>query len=62
MSVTECEAGTRRLRDFLYECQTRDYGDATRRKMISIYENKGAMLRLEIAGMATKIPALRLSI
>mmetsp|Transcript_3786 Transcript_3786/g.11791 ORF Transcript_3786/g.11791 Transcript_3786/m.11791 type:complete len:205 (+) Transcript_3786:279-893(+) len=45
------EAGTRRLRDFLQECERRDYGDATRRKMISIYENKGTMLRLEIAGM-----------
>eukprot|EP00966_Prymnesium_polylepis_P072737 1688902-Prymnesium_polylepis.1 len=45
------EAGTRRLRDFLQEYETRDYGDATRRKMISVYENKGTMLRLEIAGM-----------
>ena len=28
------EAGTRRLRDFLLECEQRDYGDATRKKML----------------------------
>ena len=40
------EAGTRRLRDFLYKCQERDYGEATTKKMIKIYEEKGEPARL----------------
>ena len=45
------EAGTRRLRDFLLECDNRDYGDATRTKMNRIYNTKGDDLRLELAAM-----------
>jgi hypothetical protein len=45
------EAGTRRLRDFLLECEQRSYGDATRTKMLTIYNSKGEDLRLQIAAM-----------
>ena len=45
------EAGTLRLRDFLLELERRDYGEATRIKMLDIYNQKGSSLRLEIAGM-----------
>jgi hypothetical protein len=45
------EAGTRQLRDFLLECEARDYGEATRVKMLHIYNTKGAELRLELAAM-----------
>jgi hypothetical protein len=45
------EAGTRRLRDFLFELDTRGYGEATTAKMINIYNTKGDMLRLELAAM-----------
>ena len=45
------EAGTRRLCDFLLELEKRDYGDATTKKMLEIYNTQGTVLRLQIAAM-----------
>ena len=45
------EAGLPRLRGFLTECETRDYGDVTRKKMVEILDTRGDDLRLELAGM-----------
>ena len=45
------EAGTRRLRDFLVELEARDYGEATRQKLLQIYNTNGETLRLQIAAM-----------
>ena len=45
------EAGMNRLGDFIGTCEQRDYGDATRLKLRSIYDEKPDELRLELAAM-----------
>ena len=44
-------AGLRRLGDFITECEQRDYGDATQKKLRNIYDNQTASLRLELAAI-----------
>lgn len=45
------EAGMSRLGEFIRTCEERDYGDATRKSLRAIYDNKLAPLRLELAAM-----------
>ena len=45
------EAGMDRLGEFITTCEQRDYGDATRRSLRSIYDTKMDSLRLELAAM-----------
>lgn len=45
------EAGMDRLGDFITTCEARDYGDATRKSLRSIYDNKQPSLRQELAAM-----------
>ena len=45
------EAGMQRLGEFISKCEERDYGDATRKSLRRIYDQKQASLRLELAAM-----------
>ena len=45
------EAGMQRLGDFIQECETRGYGDASTKSLRSIYDNELDSLRLELAAM-----------
>ena len=45
------EAGMNRLGDFITECEARDYGDATQKKLRSIYDEQTDELRLQLAAM-----------
>ena len=44
-------AGMNLLGNFISECEQRNYGEATTKKLRSIYDNKTARLRLELAAM-----------
>ena len=44
-------AGMQQLGDFITECEQRNYGHATQQKLRSIYDNKTASLRLELAAI-----------
>lgn len=55
------EAGMKRLGDFISECEKRDYGDATRKSLRSIYDQEIDKLRLELAAMLDARPLVKIT-
>ena len=51
ISIVIAEAGMKCIGDFITECETRYYGDASRKTLRSIYDNETDALRLDLAAM-----------